>query len=194
MNATTTQYWPFYCRFLWRLGRDFELGHHVGIRTRKSAILPHLNLTWRLHYQIREQAISRLTILIKEKPIPERITLGRKYRVKDWLKEEYITLVQNPHLKMEDLRDPSGIQLDWESVSKIMSVRDRNMLNNLRSGRNSSGYHCGTCNVYYGYNHDVLDCRCRLQTLIDEVFKEEFQDLARSSSDLSTSPPLPTSM
>ncbi|KAH9485733.1 hypothetical protein JR316_0002648 [Psilocybe cubensis] len=129
-----------------------------------------------------------------DKPIPERIILGRTYRVVDWLKDEYITLAQNPNLDIKNLRDPSGIQLDWETIAKIMFVRDKNMLTNLRQGRSSSGYHCGTCNIYYGYHHEVLDCRCRIKPLIEEGFQEEFQDLAGApSGGLNTSPPLPTS-
>ncbi|PPQ79163.1 hypothetical protein CVT25_002791 [Psilocybe cyanescens] len=140
---------------------------------------------------IREQAISKLSSLIKEKPVPERVMLGRKYCVKDWLKEEYVTLAQKTDLKLENLRDPSNIKLDWETIAKIQSVREKNMLNNLRDGRLSSGYHCGSCNVYYGYSYEILDCRCRLPALVDEVFQEEFREMAISVGDFPNLPPLP---
>lgn len=86
-------------------------------------------------------------------------------------------LAQKPNLELGELRDPLGISFDWETIAKILLVYQKNTLQNLKAGRLQVDYeeYCNTCNTYFGVGMDIVDCRCRLQSVVDSVFHEEFQ-------------------
>lgn len=96
-----------------------------------------------------------------------------------------MVLAQKKNLTLEELRDPLGISLDWETIAKIQSVREKNNLGNVQGGRLTSRYqeYCSTCSTYFGWNHDIIDCRCRLPSLVDTVFGEEFRGMQEPAKD-----------
>ncbi|KAF9525866.1 hypothetical protein CPB83DRAFT_858761, partial [Crepidotus variabilis] len=70
---------------------------------------------------IRAKAILALSTLnrsgnISQTPT-ELILLAKKYKVKVWLREEYIKFVKMDDLKLEHLRT-----LDWETISRILAA------------------------------------------------------------------------
>lgn len=140
--------------------------------------------------QIREQAISKLSTLLTEKTPAQRISLGRTYRVSPWVRDEYIRLAQKTNLQLDELRGSSDVFLDWATISKIFAVREQNHMRNLKSSRVSSGYRCTTCSVVFGWNTEIMDCRCHLPSVVDSIFQAEFQEMNTASKEDSL-PPLP---
>jgi len=143
----------------------------------------HLATMWEFK-EIRNKAINALSNLIKDRPVPERIILGRDYHVVDWLRDEYIQVAQRKNLKLEELCAPSSLSLDWETAAKIFSIRETSL---METGY--SNMHCSTCSVYHGPGYDVLSCRCRLSALINQVFRTEFE--AMTDHPVHVDPPLP---
>ncbi|KAF4620304.1 hypothetical protein D9613_001084 [Agrocybe pediades] len=132
----------------------------------------HLATMWDFK-KIRTNAINRLQAeFFTQKSAAEKISVGRKYRVVDWVKDGYKTLCQEPAQNLEEmkrLKEAHG--LDWEDIAKIYFVRDK-----LR--RDHPGHHyCDNCSMYFGREPDSgrnIACRCRYTTAIEEVFKSDF--------------------
>jgi len=119
--------------------------------------------------KIRATAINSLSSFLAEKPAAEKIYIGRKYRVIDWVKEGYKTLCRDTPSTLEEICKPAEpFSLDWEAVARIYFVREK-----LR--REITGnQHCGTCNMYYGPGYNpTIACSCRYAIAIDEVFHSE---------------------
>ncbi|KAF4620306.1 hypothetical protein D9613_001082 [Agrocybe pediades] len=129
----------------------------------------HLATMWDFK-KIRATAINRLqSDFFPQKGAAEKISVGRKYRVVDWVKDGYKTLCQDPptfSILTDRPNEPLG--LDWETIAKFYMVREK-----LRKD-NTSNQRCGTCNVYWGPSyHPNFACACQYMPVIEEVFKAE---------------------
>jgi len=70
--------------------------------------------------QVREKAISRLSMVIRDRDTIETILLAKAYRIECWLREGYMKIAQKVDLTIEDLRGPH--KLDWETISRIFAL------------------------------------------------------------------------
>jgi len=113
----------------------------------------------------------------------ERIFLGARYGIVDWLRDGYTEMIQRPALKIEDLRG-SPFSLNWETIAKLFCARDSLLPGNYN-------YTC--CGGTHGpsYPGYARHCRCRTIAVVDQVFKADFETM-RDNPGLSD-PPLPTS-
>ncbi|KAF9558103.1 hypothetical protein CPC08DRAFT_23399 [Agrocybe pediades] len=109
----------------------------------------HLATMWDFK-KIRTTAINRLqSDFFPQKSAAEKITVGRKYQVVDWIKDGYKALCQEPAQTLEEmkrLKEAHG--LDWEDIAKIYFVRHKLQ-------REYTGHHyCDNCNTYFGREYD----------------------------------------
>ncbi|KAF4620940.1 hypothetical protein D9613_001093 [Agrocybe pediades] len=80
---------------------------------------------WRygdLHKRAVEQ-MNKNAIVSRKTPL-EMIYLGRKYSVPAWVKDGYVTLCSQEHLKLEDLAQPSSkdLALDWKTIATLLYI------------------------------------------------------------------------
>ncbi|KAF8911652.1 hypothetical protein CPB84DRAFT_937594 [Gymnopilus junonius] len=164
--------------------------------------------------EIRTKAIAALAELIKEKPILERISLARKYRVPDWLKDGYVEIAMKRPLQLEELlpRDSQFEELsdkdqnsalywkessekwettaqNWEAVARICTIQ-------TNASTSAMGYgeqYCDTCAKYYGNSYpDYPACKCRIGTMVEEVFRKELERLKDNVEHIEPSLPVTT--
>ncbi|KAF8812868.1 hypothetical protein BYT27DRAFT_7251456 [Phlegmacium glaucopus] len=148
-----------------------------------------LNLATMWSFQeIRVKAITRLSDLIKQKTLLERISLAREYRVAKWLRDGYLELSRKMPLEFDELRpaEPYSNPLDrnWEADAKRWEVAARTWETLARicyiqtKAASSNGHpidephpssYCNQCGIYYSDSF----CTCRLSSMVDEVFREE---------------------
>ncbi|KIM36758.1 hypothetical protein M413DRAFT_31388 [Hebeloma cylindrosporum] len=142
----------------------------------------HLATMWEFA-EIRAKAIAALSVLNPERELTEKISLGARYGIVDWLRDGYTELVQRSTLKMEDLRG-SSFPVSWETTAKIFCARDSLSPNNF------SNYSC--CGSGHGpsYTNPPKHCRCRVVKAVDEAFSADFEAL--NDNPISSGPPLPT--
>lgn len=142
----------------------------------------HLATMWEFA-EIRAKAIAALSVLNPERELTEKISLGARYGIVDWLRDGYTELVQRSTLKMEDLRG-SSFPVSWETTAKIFCARDS------LSSDNFSNYSC--CGSWHGpsYTNPPKHCRCRIVKAVDEAFSADFEAL--NDNPISSGPPLPT--
>jgi len=62
-----------------------------------------------------------LSALNTQRDIIEIILLAKKYRIKTWLRESYLAIVQRKELKIDDMLSPRT--LDWETISRIFAIQ-----------------------------------------------------------------------
>ncbi|KAF9522797.1 hypothetical protein CPB83DRAFT_887354 [Crepidotus variabilis] len=113
---------------------------------------------------IRTKAIEAMSILNESnsRSTMEIVVLSKKYKIKSWLREAYIKLVQQKHVDLEELLKV----LDCETVMRLFAARSyilqtytpaklQNLCNSCRSGR---GYtHCSN-GCYKAGGFCDLDC------------------------------------
>lgn len=58
---------------------------------------------------------------MKSRHAVENILLAKEYRVKRWLRDGYLKLVNTDNLSIQDLRRP--FQLDWETIAGIFATQ-----------------------------------------------------------------------
>ncbi|KAJ3500252.1 hypothetical protein NLJ89_g9881 [Agrocybe chaxingu] len=117
--------------------------------------------------QIRQRAISALTPLVAEKPLPESITLAKEYRVQSWLRDSYTRFINRPEvLTIQDFAP-----LDWETTAKLFCARDTAARTGL-----TQNFYCNTCNIWTGpsYSGNNERCHCRRKELVEKLFGDEF--------------------
>ncbi|KAF9525023.1 hypothetical protein CPB83DRAFT_772926 [Crepidotus variabilis] len=75
---------------------------------------------------IRSKAIEALSKLnsSNKKSSVEIILLAKKYRIREWLVDSYVKLVQRDDLSLKTLREqePEDEALDWETTSRLFSA------------------------------------------------------------------------
>jgi len=152
-----------------------------------------LNLATMWFFQeIRAKAITRLSELVKQKTVLERISLAREYRVAEWLRDGYLELSRKWPLNFEELRpaEPCSnpLDLNWEADAKKWEMTARSWETLARmcylqtkavASINSNGnQYCQQCGIYCGpsYPENFL-CQCRLLIMVDELFREELGSL-----------------
>jgi len=124
--------------------------------------------------KIRATAITKLSDFLTQKSPLEKIYVGRKYRAIDWVKDGYAALCSNPPSTLEEFKpsEPFGPPgLDWESIARILYVQ-----NKIRNENLNSNQYCSTCGMHFGPGYGTTTCRnsCRIKTVIEEVFRVEF--------------------
>ncbi|KAF9532925.1 hypothetical protein CPB83DRAFT_846598 [Crepidotus variabilis] len=74
---------------------------------------------WSL-FDICNKAIHALTILNRSgsKSTIEKVLLAKKYKIDQWLREGYTTLVQQEELKIEDVQ-----MLGWKTVARLFAAK-----------------------------------------------------------------------
>ena len=138
--------------------------------------------------QIRAKAISKLSDLIKQKKVMERIALAREYRVAEWLRDAYLELIQKapsdfeelwpaePHSNSEaDAKKWEATSRDWETLARIFYLRTK-LAAPIIASRCYSSYGCDSlgCNGSYS---EAYPCKCRLLPMVDEAFRGELGSL-----------------
>jgi len=129
--------------------------------------------------EIREKAIAALSALNSQRELSEKIYLGAKYGIINWLRDGYTDLVYRPTLEIEDLRG-LPFPVTWETATKIYYARESLL-------PNSSNYSC--CGgSYYGPGYSPKHCRCRVVSVINRVFGADFEVM---KDNFLSAPPLP---
>ncbi|CAA7260399.1 unnamed protein product [Cyclocybe aegerita] len=130
--------------------------------------------------ETRQRAISALTPLVAEKPLPEAITLAKKYRVQSWLRDSYTRFINRPDvLTIQDFAP-----LDWETTAKLFCARDTAARTGL-----TQNFYCNTCNVWTGpsYSGNNERCHCRRKELVEKLFGDEFSAMIISDDSIDSS-------
>ena len=141
--------------------------------------------------------MAHLSALNTQRDIIEIILLAKKYRIKEWLRESYMTLVQRRELTIDNMLSPRT--LDWETISRIFAVQSLvkhwqppplprtycGSCLNGRSGYNGFGGYVDNC-AYKCANfisnqsvHDADAYQIDLATIgvhIDRIFQQEFAE------------------
>jgi hypothetical protein len=123
---------------------------------------------------VRKLAIETMSNL-NLKPT-DKIILGKKYRVTPWLQQGYRALIQKPATN-EDFEN-YGSELGWETVARILRVRDRFSQNqNWRECRckfrGTMTLHCPYC----GLTHQPTTTGLAISDVeIRHEFRSDFLD------------------
>ncbi|PPQ85830.1 hypothetical protein CVT25_003461 [Psilocybe cyanescens] len=129
--------------------------------------------------QIRNEAIAAVSSQINQKNVLQRIQLGRKYNVTDWIRNAYVELVQKDTLKIEELSETSS-PLDWPTIAKIFYMRDYSPQTATNySTRHGCGNNHGGASCPYGYpiRYNVLkQTPNAAREIVDEIFRKEFSE------------------
>jgi len=140
----------------------------------------HLATMWEFKL-LRQTAITALSDIICKRDVKERIFLGFKYRVANWVREGYVTIAQRAIIHRKELNN-SPFPLSWEIIAGILAVRTRNDISSIND------YHC--CGGFNGTSYTNRHCRCRTLASVNREFQYELQVLEESP--LCPAPPLPT--
>jgi hypothetical protein len=134
--------------------------------------------------QIRAKAITKLSPLITQKKLMERIALAREYRVAEWLRDAYLELtIQKETLDFEELLLPAepyskllnrngetdskkwkAISRDWETLARISQLQTK-VATSLTTDR-----YCPCCECYGGSYYSTGLCKCRILAMVDGAF------------------------
>ncbi|KAF8800853.1 hypothetical protein BYT27DRAFT_7216720 [Phlegmacium glaucopus] len=165
-----------------------------------------LNLATMWSFQrIREKAITRLSDLIKQKTLLERISLAREYRVPQWLRDGYLELSQKRPLEFDELRPakPYHLGLNWEADAKKWEANATTweMLARIyyiqtkvaTSISNNGNTYCSPCGIYNGPSYPGNPpCKCHILPVVDEVFREELGSMEENPNYVEDEEPLPS--
>jgi len=109
-----------------------------------------------------------------------------------WLRDGYLELTQQRPLDFEALRPAESysnpLDLNWEVDAKKWEATARGWETLARicyiqtkavaSISDGCNYYCQECGVHYGVSYpDTFLCKCRLLTMVDEVFRGELESL-----------------
>ncbi|KAF9522796.1 hypothetical protein CPB83DRAFT_863984 [Crepidotus variabilis] len=102
---------------------------------------------------IRAKAIKAMTTMheASSRTTIEIVALAKKYRVKPWLRDSYIKLVQQKDLKLEDLLQI----LDCETTMRLFTAQS--YILRVAPPSLPQGF-CGNCNSGYGYSSCSYGC------------------------------------
>ncbi|KAF4620939.1 hypothetical protein D9613_001092 [Agrocybe pediades] len=135
--------------------------------------IPVLRLATMWGFQtIRTTAIGHLSGFFSTKSAAEKLSIGREYKVADWVKDGYKALCQEPPETLEEMKRPNEpFGLDWETIARILFIREK-----MRR-QYQGGHHCGNCDMHFGTHHSTLACPCRYETMIKEDFSGELSTM-----------------
>ncbi|PPR06868.1 hypothetical protein CVT26_003992 [Gymnopilus dilepis] len=123
--------------------------------------------------EIRQKAIASLAFLIKEKSVYERIALAREYRIRSWLQEAYVELVERGSLTPDEMRK-GQFALDWETIARLMHIREVTYTERIRSIGQTRSYDPWGPFPPQNNSRNKPDT---IITKIQEVFKTELADM-----------------
>jgi len=73
--------------------------------------------------EIRKTCIEALSELIKSITVIDKILLAKKYKVKKWLRDGYIQLLQSRELELGD--DICTSEIDVITIGRLLYIRER---------------------------------------------------------------------
>ncbi|KAF4621419.1 hypothetical protein D9613_001021 [Agrocybe pediades] len=131
----------------------------------------------------RNKSLDCLSKTIKQKTPFEGIFYGRKYQVREWIRQGYVNLCRQKALTMKHLREPAdvsqlGLALDWKSIAIIFFIRAEIVQivaktgQCLRCARPSRLGYCDYCGILNQPDPSCVDETAVLK-LVDEHFGEE---------------------
>lgn len=113
--------------------------------------------------QIRKTCIEALSELIKSETAFDNILLARKYKVKRWLRDGYLRLLQQKgELELGD--DICSSKLDLITIARLLYIREKKHCQVQSNGR---CLECGGVASGDYFNSDEANQK------IDEVFADE---------------------
>ena len=86
-------------------------------------ILYFLTLYLCFRAQIRKTCIEALSEHIKSRTVIDKILLAKKYKIKKWLRDGYIQLLQSEELELGD--DIRTSEIDMTTISRLLYIRER---------------------------------------------------------------------
>jgi hypothetical protein len=117
--------------------------------------------------------------MISRRDVKERILLGLRYRVVDWVREGYVTIIQRPTIQHKELRR-TPFPISWATIAGILAIRD--------SIADKDDYRC--CDDRHGRQYTTRHCHCRALAAVNKEFDEELREVEDLPSFFT--PPLPT--
>ncbi|KAF9552807.1 hypothetical protein CPC08DRAFT_768030 [Agrocybe pediades] len=120
---------------------------------------------------IRTTAIGHLSGFLSTRSAAEKVSIGREYKVVDWVKDGYKALCQQPAETLEEMNRPNeSFGLDWEAIARIYFVREKLR----RQSQITGNQYCNICCLSYGPSYQAtFACQCRYVSAIEEVFNRE---------------------
>ena len=113
------------------MGWGIRSGDYVGFQGGLFDI-SHCIMYWhhRNLYQIRKASVQALSNLITSRDVVENILLAKKYRVKQWLWDGYLKLIQqtNP----VEINELHSSNVDLLTIARICSVREKTVQVNCK--------------------------------------------------------------
>ena len=116
-----------------------------------------------LFRKVRKTCIEALSGLIKSRTVFENILLAKKYKVKKWLRDGYVQLLQQKEA-LEFGNDIRDSEMDLITIARLLDIREKKHCQLQRSA------YCLDCARMAGdYSFSTVEA----QRKIDEVFAEE---------------------
>lgn len=103
--------------------------------------------------QVRQQAIAKLTPMIKDDPAA-KLSLGKEHHVEQWVRSGYTNLLSDPDIGMKD-----PCHMDWETTATILEARRKSMVEIFLSTKRSILYTNCVYNPNLKARVGVFPCR-----------------------------------
>jgi len=113
--------------------------------------------------EVRKTCIEALSGLIKSRPVFENILLAKKYKVKKWLRDGYVQLLQQREA-LEFGNDICDSEMDLITIARLLDIREKK-----HCQLQHSVYCCDCARRADDYSFSTVEA----QRKIDEVFAEE---------------------
>jgi len=114
--------------------------------------------------EIRKTCIEALSEHIKSRTVIDNILLAKKFKVKKWLRDGYIQLLQSKDMELELGENICTSEMDVMTLARLLYIRERRHCESQRDSK-----YCSRCSrMLDGYfSTDVANRK------IDEVFADE---------------------
>jgi len=124
---------------------------------------------------IRKASVEALSTFITSRNVVENILLAKKYRVKQWLQDGYLQLIQKrePGLDIDKLRSS---KVDLLTIARLWSIYSTILEN--RCSKQSNRY-CNYCDSYHCKHGEITTeiTHADADPLITQVFADEFREM-----------------
>jgi hypothetical protein len=118
-----------------------------------------------LAVQVRREAIKALDGWSKSQTLKQVILTAKKYHIVDWLKVAYTQLIRNRQaLQVDELANPPAV--DWETIARLLHIKYQYAISGNYFNTCAK---CGTGRI----------CCGAVDSMVENTFKEEFEDLSR---------------
>jgi len=116
--------------------------------------------------QVRKKAIDSLDRWVEGNSPTEAVKIAKRYGVSSWLRAAYIRLLD---CSLEGFADS---ELDWETISRLLWVKQTILVSHLRS----NGY-CCQCGKFLSDGVLVCTCPGRVQVAVEIEFRKDFESM-----------------